>query len=156
MNRRSPSEIRSRPTVAPRTWRGLLTDAVGGFRYGALLGLALILIGVLRFVVAAATNDVTAPKWQDVKPLTYYVATFAVAGSIAGAVLPRVRSKAGVCVLGGVLGPLIVTGLVWSFDQHIFESRFEWLAMAIPTAAIGAAIALYLWGERVGFTKRTD
>ena len=142
--------------MGPLTWRGLLTDAVGGFRYGALLGLALIVIGVLRFVLAAATNDVSAPKWQDVESLTYYVATFAVAGSFAGAALPRIRSKVGVCVLGAVLGPLVVTGVVWAFDHYIFESRFEWLAMAIPTAAIGAAVALYLWGERVEATKRTD
>jgi peptidoglycan/LPS O-acetylase OafA/YrhL len=134
----------------------LFTDAVAGFRYGALLGIGLILIGVLRFILVSASHDVTAPKRQELELLTYYVATFAVAGSIAGAVLPRIRSKVSVCVLGAVLGPVVVTGLVWSFDHYVFSSRFEWLAMAVPSAAVGAAIALYLWGERVEIAERPD
>src|SRR4051794_30986138 len=123
MNHRTPPEIRSQPAVVALTWRGLLTDAVIGFRYGALLGLGLILIGLLRFIVVAASHDVVAPKWQELELLTYYVATFAVAGSIAGAALPRIRSKVGACVLGAVLGPVVVTGLVWSFDHYVFSSR---------------------------------
>jgi hypothetical protein len=156
MSHRTPPEIRSRSGVGPLTARSLLTGAVAGFRYGALLGIGLILIGVLRFILVAASHDVTAPKWQELELLTYYVATFAVAGSIAGAALPRIRSKVGVCVLGAVLGPILVTGLVWSFDHYVFSSRFEWLAVAIPSAAVGAAIALYLWGERAGITERPD
>jgi hypothetical protein len=156
MRHSRPPKIRSRPAVEPLTWRGLLSDAIVGFRYGALVGLGLILVGVLRFVVVAASSDVSAPKWQEVELLTYYVATFAVAGSIAGAALPHIRSKVGVCLLGAVLGPVVVTGLVWSFDYYVFSSRFEWLAMAIPSGAVGAAIALYLWGERSEITECTD
>jgi hypothetical protein len=156
MKQGTPPEIGSRRAVGSLSWRGMFTDAVVGFRYGALLGLGLILIGVLRFVVVAASHDVTAPKWQEVELLTYYVATFAVAGSIAGAALSHVRSKLGICVLGAVLGPVVVTGLVWAFDHYIFSSRFEWIAMAIPSAAVGAAIALYLWGERGEIKRRTD
>ena len=156
MSHRSPPEIRSRTRVEPLTWRGLFSDALVGFRYGALLGLALILIGVLRFILVAASSNVAAPDWQEVELLTYYVATFAVAGSIAGAALPRIRSKVGVCLLGAVLGPVVVTGLVWSFAHYVFSSPFEWLAMTIPSAGVGSAIALYLWGERSGITERTD
>lgn len=156
MSDKKPLKIRSRPAVEPLTWHGLLSDAIVGFRYGALLGLGLILIGVLRFVMVALSSDVSAPKWQEAQLLTYYVATFAVAGSIAGAALPHIRSKVGVCLLGAVLGPVVVTGLVWSFDHYVFSSRFEWLAMAIPSAAVGAAIALYSWGERSAIAERTD
>lgn len=156
MSHRTPPEIRTRSAAGPLTARNLLTDAVAGFRYGTLLGIGLILIGVLRFIVVAASHDVTAPKWQELELLTYYVATFAVAGSIAGAALPRIRSKVGVCVLGAVLGPVVVRGLVWSFDHYVFSSCFEWLAMAVPSAAVGAAIALYLWGERAQIAERPD
>lgn len=148
MSLRTPPEIRSRSAGESPTWRGILGDAVLGFRYGALLGLGLILIGVLRFIVVSATHDVTTPNWQELELLTYYVATFAVAGSVAGAALPRIRSKVGVCLLGAVLGPIVVTGLVWAFDRYLFDSPFEWIAMAVPSGAVGAAIALYLWGER--------
>ena len=106
MSHRTPPEIRSRSAAESLTRRGMLADAILGFRYGALLGLGLILIGVLRFIVASASHDVTMPKWQELELLIYYVATFAVAGSVAGAVLPRIRSKAGVCA------PEIVAGEV--------------------------------------------
>ena len=156
MSHKKLPKMTSRPLVEPLTWRGLLADAIVGFRYGAILGLGLILIGVLRFVMVAVSHEVSTPKWQELELLTYYVATFAVAGSIAGAALPHVRSKVGVCVLGAVLGPVVVTGLVWSFSHYIFSSPFEWMAMAVPSAAVGAAIALYLWGERSDVVERTD
>ena len=85
-----------------------------GALLGAIGGVCAIGIGIVRFLIAIAGALVAGiawrsalPTWQDARFVLLYVASFAAAGILIGALWPVTRNKVGLYVAfaaGGVLG----------------------------------------------------
>ncbi len=116
-----------------------------GAALGALLGVALIGVGLLRAgLVLLSGAKVTPPSSQDVKVLTFYVGGFSGAGAIVGtarSLLPKTAALVIGCLLGGVVVVLAIA----AGDQGLGAlDRTDWIVYPILGMTFGAAAAIGL------------
>ena len=115
-----------------------------GAKYGGVIGIALVAVGVARAAIAALLGmDLGISPGRDVVALLVYVAAFTLAGAVTGGLWPLRRSWPGAIVVGYLAGfivcaasGLIVMELVQSRDRGVYLSMVEIMTAIFGTVAV--------------------
>ena len=115
-----------------------------GAKYGGVIGIALVAVGVARAAIAVLLGmDLGINPGRDVVALLVYVAAFTLAGAVSGGLWPLRRTWPGAIVVGYLAGfivcaacGLIVMELVQSRDRGAYVSMVEIMTAIFGTVAV--------------------
>ena len=112
--------------------RGLISTALAVLQPLALSWVAVVILAVLSYVLAASSPMLGDAPWQDAARLGSSVWLLALGGPLS--------------VDGGTVGliPLVVTACIWLLCRHFMRGApiFDWVDVAAGTAAAGVTAGL--------------
>ncbi|HEU5077079.1 MAG TPA: hypothetical protein VFU02_22970 [Polyangiaceae bacterium] len=114
-----------------------------GLGGGALMGVALLLLGLARAVVALALGaHLATPTSRDLHSALTYVAAFAVAGAVTAALWPLRKTLIGAYALGYIGAGIVVTAIALTFSPTDSTDSVTSTALLIGiiTLAFGTAL----------------
>ncbi len=123
--------------------RRVVVRLVRGAVAGALVGCALLGIGLLRFYAARGTEEQAGTELRrDLHGFAYYLAGLALAGALINVLQPLFPGKTGTYVRFAIGGALVML-MIAAGDQGGIRAlhTFDWIALSLVGAGFGCAMA---------------
>ena len=121
-----------------------MAGGVRGAIAGAVVGVLLLAIGLMRAAVASVSFSA-----RDVTVMLGYVCAFAAAGAVVGALSHRLGTRGGRFGVGAAAGA-VLTSIILTLDRGLPTTwgREVWLTLSICTVILGLFGLRFLAGER--------